>query len=188
MGGFLLAIKAWSIWARLRAGGLALLQWATANPWPALAVLLLIGNVVQLAMRRHDEAQIAAMKSAEKDAGAAQAQANLQPVIKSEQIARQSDETTPGYLDDVRRAAADHTVGLRNPCPISVAPVPEPDRGPSGDDRPAAPADVVSRPKADDDQLVAAAARAAKMRAVVQDWIAQGIAVPEPDKAADPAP
>lgn len=178
MGAILLTIKAWSFWSRL--GGLfsALITWAGKNPWPALAALLLVGNVIQLVIHKRDLAQAAAIALAQKGATAAQIKVNQVPAIISAAIARQSDAQAPAYYASVAAAADAHRGVVRAaPCPVSAAGVPGPDPVTPFDDRPAPTPELVSRSKVEDDLIIAAAGRAAQMHQDALDLIADGAAV-----------
>ncbi len=141
----------------------------------------------------HKDARLAAcnafradVKAAAPKAAAAQAAVNHRPAAISQVIAETSDAQAPAYYRAVHAAADAHAVRMR-PAPSC--------RGAGGTDLPGtdpaaqsvhgsdATADLVCRPRAEDDQLVAAAGRAAEMRAIAQGWLISGIAVP-----ADPAP
>jgi hypothetical protein len=65
-----IAIKGLGIWSRLGAWFSALATWAASNPWPALAVVLTAGNVVQSVIAT-DKTNLAAITAAQ--ATAAQA-------------------------------------------------------------------------------------------------------------------
>ena len=134
----------------------------------------------------HKDARLAAcnafradVKAAAPKAAAAQSDANHRPAAISQAIAETSDAQAPAYYRAVHAAAAANRMRPAPSC-----------RGPGGADLPgadptaesvhgpdAAP-DLVCRPRAEDDQLVAAAGRAAEMRAIAQGWLITGIAVP----------
>ena len=186
MGAFLLAIKAWSIWSRLGAWFATAASWASRNPWPALAIVLLIGNVVQWHIHKVELAHDAAIAAAQKSSTAAQITVNQAPAIASAQLARQSDATAPAYYGAVAGAAAAHDSIVRSgACTPGPADLPRPDPAAPVNDRPAVTPELVSRPKPDDDLIVAAAGRAAKMHQDAADLIARGLAVP--DDAPTPA-
>lgn len=183
-------IPSWLTWqaVRLFFGGL----WTKAAPflarWWREAVIAVMALWIW-----HQHAQITAcntfradVKAAAPKAAAAQADANHRPAAISQAIAETSDAQAPAYYRAVHAAADAHAFRMR-PAPVC--------RGTGGGDLPgtdpaaeslhgsAAAADLVCRPRAEDDQLVAAAGRAAEMRAIAQGWLISGIAVP-----ADPAP
>ncbi len=128
---------------------------------------------------------IANTRAAQHQAAADQSAVNHQPAQASAAIARQSDAEAPAYYRAVAGAADAHRV--RSPaCPVGGADLPGTDRPSPIDDGPASAPDLVSRPRAEDDQIVHAAARAAQMHQDALDLIAAGVAVPspaEPEKA-----
>ena len=184
----------WFTWQALRGffGGL----WAKAAPFLARYWREVLIAVLLLAIW-HQHGQLAAchtfradVKAAAPKAAAAQADANHRPAAISQAIAETSDAQAPAYYRAVHAAAAANRMRPAPSC-----------RGPGGADLPgadptaesvhgpdAAP-DLVCRPRAEDDQLVAAAGRAAEMRAIAQGWLISGIAVPaEPAPRSDAAP
>lgn len=109
----------------------------------------------------------------------------LSPSSDSSAAARRSDAQAPAYYASVAGAAAAHAGVVRGTCPASSvgnANLPGPDPVTPVNDGPAGAAVMVSRPKADDDLIVAAAGRAAKMHQDALDLIAAG------DAVADDAP
>ena len=60
LGAIVMAVRGWALWSRLGGWLSAVVAWAMANPWPALCVLAIAGNVAQLAVHKHDRATIAA--------------------------------------------------------------------------------------------------------------------------------
>lgn len=124
------------------------------------------------------QALIASVRAASAQAAIDQRAAIRAPAAKSEAIARNSDAQAPAYYADVRAAAERmRKDGPRCPGP---AVLPAADHHAPVDDRSAAASGLVSRPKADDDLIVAAAGRAAQMHADAESLIAAGVA-----KAAD---
>lgn len=181
-------IPGWLTWeaVRLFFGGL----WGKAAPflaehWRDVAIALMALFIW------HQHAQIAAchtfradVKAAAPNAAAAQAAVNHAPAAKSQAIAEKSDAEAPAYYRAVHAAADAHRM---RPAPdrsgTGNADLPGADPAATGVHGPAEPADLVCRPRAEDDLILAAAARAAEMRAVAQGWVIDGLAVP-----ADPAP
>lgn len=123
---------------------------------------------------------IAEMRAAQRPATAAQIAVNHEPARVAAEIARQSDAQAPEYYRAVRAAAVTRRLPVP-PCPSGGADLPGTDRPAAIDDGPDPAADMVSRPRAEDDQIIAAAGRAAQMHADAQALIAAGIAVAEPD-------
>ena len=124
------------------------------------------------------QALIASVQAASAQAAIDQQAANRVPAILSKVIAENSDAQSPAYYADVRAAAERmRKDGPRCPGPAGV---PAADYPAPIDDGSAHAASVVSRPKADDDLIVAAAGRAAQMHADAEALIAAGVA-----KAAD---
>lgn len=119
---------------------------------------------------------VAATQSASQQAAKDQAAVNHHPAAISAAIAEQSNAQAPAYYSHALDVADLHRV---RPAPASSArraDLPGADHAAPVDDRPAAPADLVCRPKADDDLLVGAAARAAQMQADAKTLIASGAA------------
>jgi hypothetical protein len=140
----------------------------------ALALAVMLG----LQTWRLDAAYqtIANTKAAQHQATVDQVAANHEPARTSAEIARQSDAQAPDYYRSVSVAADARRV--RSPaCSVSTPDLSGADRAAAIDDRSASAADVVSRPRAEDDQIVAAAARAAQMHQDAEDLIAAGVAV-----------
>jgi hypothetical protein len=155
-------------------------KWATSSAVHALAIALAVsaaGNWLLWQRGDRYRDRLAAVAKVQHQAGQDQATVNHEPARKSAEIARQSDAQAPAYYADVRRAADSHRV--RGPaCPPVAADMPGTDRAAPVDDRSPAVADMVSRPRAEDDLIVAAAGRAAQMHADALDLIATGAAVP----------
>lgn len=146
----------------------------------ALAFALLFGLQTWRLDRAHQT--IADTRAAQHQSGVQQAAVNHEPARVSGEIARQSDAEAPAYYRAVAGAADAHRV--RSPaCPVSPADLPGTDHPSALNDGPAPAADLVSRPRAEDDQIVAAAGRAAQMHADAEALIAAGIA-----RRADPSP
>ncbi len=179
------------LWSRLCSlFGIALTgatAFVTRNPWQALvlAITAVCGVLVWRNDRLADERDaanrtIAQIKATQKVATDNQIHINQLPAIKSAAIASQSDDEAPAYFAAVSAAADTHRSIVRPAtCPVSPASVPSADPAVEGVHGPAVVAGMVARPKAEDDLIVAAAARAAQMRADAQGWIADGIAVPD---------
>lgn len=121
------------------------------------------------------------VKTASKQATKDQQDTNHRPAVVSQAIAEKSDAQAPAYYHSVRTAADAHAVRVR-PTQVAGGPgradLPGADPAATGVHGPAQPADLVCRPRAEDGQLVDAAARAAEMRAIAQGWIIEGLAVP----------
>lgn len=128
---------------------------------------------------------IADFRAAQPAATAAQIAANHEPARVSAEIARQSDADAPSYYRAVADAAGAHRLPVRA-CSPSAADLPGTDRPSAIDDGPAPAPDMVSRPRAEDDQIVAAAGRAAQMHADAQALIAAGVAIPSPAEPETP--
>jgi hypothetical protein len=161
-------------------------RWLTASPVHFLAFALalsLAANwwLLERGNRYRDKlaSTIASIRPAQAQATKDQAAVNHQPAAISAAIAEHSDVQAPAYYRSVSDAADLHRVRANAACGASPAGVPGADHSAAIDDRPAGAADLVSRPKADDDLLVAAAGRAAKMHADAQALIAAGVAVAE---------
>ena len=180
----------WLTWqaVRLFFGGL----WTKAAPfladhWRDVAMALMVLLIW------HQHAQITAcnafradVKVAAPKAATAQATANHRPAAISQAIAETSDAQAPAYYRAVHAAADANAVRMRTAPSCrgtGGADLPGTDPAAESVHGPAAAPDLVCRPRAEDDQLVAAAGRAAEMRAITQGWLISGIAVP-----ADPAP
>ena len=144
-----------------------------------LATTTIDRNQWRAAARAGDVA-LAKVKAAQPIAEAAQIAANHAPVAQSQTIAEKSNETAPAYYDAVRSAVAARTTIVRKDavCPPRDPDLPGADRVAPVDDRPVAVASMVSRAKADDDLIVAAAGRASQMHADAQALIDAGVAVP----------
>lgn len=183
-------MTAWFTWQAMRGffGGL----WTKAAPFLARYWREVLIAVLLLAIW-HKDGQLAAchtfrteVKAAAPEAAATQADANHRPAAISQAIAETSDAQAPAYYRAVHAAADAHAVRMR-PAPscrgTGGADLPGTDPAAESVHGPAAAPDLVCRPRAEDDQLVAAAGRAAEMRAIAQGWLISGIAVP-----ADPAP
>lgn len=158
------------IWPHLKS--IAALAWTWRFP---LALLLawhfhsrLIATHADFAAFRADTVKAAKQSAANQQA------ANRAPAAKSEAIARNSDAQAPAYYADVR-AAAERMRQAPPRCP-SPARVPGTDHPAEINDRPAATAELVCRPQADDDLLTGAAARAGQMHADAEALIAAGVA------------
>ena len=159
----------------------------TSKIFGAVSLALLIVLAITYMDARHwhkvaDQraATIAAVKAAQPLAEAAQIAANHAPAAQSQTLAETSNDTAPAYYDAVRGAVAARTTIVRKDavCPSRDSDLPGADHAPPIDDRPAAVASMVSRAKADDDLIVAAAGRASQMHADAQALIDAGVAVP----------
>ncbi len=162
-------------WLKEAAG--AALGWIVRWPWQfaLIAALLVCGWLWHGRNEARDE--LAAIHAAQKQATAAQAAVNHEPARKSQAIAEKSDAEAPAYYADVRRAAADNSVRVRDPRPISGPDLPGADRSEPGIHGPDPAADLVCRPEVEDGQLVNAASRAAEMHQEALDLIDAGVAV-----------
>jgi len=151
------------------------LRLARAYPWQALCLVLLCLSAWLWHGRSAARQQIARIEAAQHQAAADQAAVNHQPAATSAAIAEASNAQAPAYYRAVRIAG--DAQRLRHACPASRADLPGTDRAAALDDRSPAAAELVSRPKADDDLILAAAGRAAQMHADAQALIANGAAV-----------
>jgi hypothetical protein len=156
-------------------------RWLIAAPEHILTAALALSIALNLWLWHRSSrctAQVRQNHTAQAGATAAQIQANQQPARISAAIARQSDAQAPAYYAAVRSAAAAHTVVMQpRTCPVGPADLPGPDPAVTGLHGPAPASDLVSRPKADDDLIIAAAARGAQMHQEALDLIASGAAV-----------
>lgn len=118
----------------------------------------------------------AEVKAAAPKAAAAQADANHAPAAKSQAIAEKSDAEAPAYYAAAHAAADAHRVRTDSPRCTVATDLPRTDHPAPVNDGPARAADMVSRPKAEDDLIVAAAARAAQMHADALELITAGSA------------
>lgn len=173
------AIQLWQGWKRLG----SLWGWITASPariWAAIAIITLGYAAWQFRQAEDWAAKFrqleADTRAASKQAATSQAAVNHQPAAISAAIAEQSNAKAPAYYRSVIAAADLHRVQSTCPRSAGAADLPGADHAAPVDDRPAPAPDMVSRPRADDDLLVAAAARAAQMHADAQALIAAGVA------------
>jgi hypothetical protein len=160
----------------------ASLKWLIAHPMTALALGLGVWGVIEhRAAAKWEGAYhklVAETQSAAATAATNQAAVNHHPAAISAAIAEKSDAQAPAYYRHALDVADLHRV---RPAPARVtgnADLPGTDHAPALDDRPAAPAELVCRPAADDRLLVGAAARAAQMLVDAQALIAGGAARP----------
>jgi len=186
IAGLWLAIRAWGFWPVVRDAVAAAWRWLLGDLWRlacALALIALAVMTAQTAHQRHRadkaEAALALVKPAQAAATAAQIAVNHQPAAISAAIAEQSDAQAPAYYRSVSAAADLHSLHIKDPRSASPASLPGADNPPALDDRPAAPAELVCRPTAEDGQIVNAAARAAQMHADAQELIRAGVAQAE---------
>ena len=177
------AFRAWGFWGVARDGLAALRRWLISDLWRlacALALVALVAQSIRMESQRHraDKAEVtlAQVKPAQAAAAAAQAAVNHHPAAISAAIAEKSDAQAPAYYRSVSAAADLHSLHIKDPRSVSPASLRGADNPPALDDRPAAPADLVCRPTAEDGQIVNAAARAAQMRADAQELIRAGVA------------
>ncbi|WP_428331979.1 hypothetical protein [Novosphingobium sp.] len=182
-----------SLALRARSMFSAMLGWVGRNPvvaglFGALLALALCVHIIGVKDRTIARltAQAVSFKAAQKVATDNQIHINQLPAITSAAIARQSDDQAPVYYADVRSAVAAHDIVRPAACPVGNANLPRPDPAAPVNDGPTDSASVVSRPKADDDLIVAAAGRAAQMHQDALDLIAAGDAVADDGSA--PAP
>jgi hypothetical protein len=118
----------------------------------------------------------ASVAAARKTATTAQVAVNHAPAVKSGQIAENSNAQAPAYYAAVHAAADAHRVrGAAGPA--RAADLSGADRAEPGVHGPDAAADMVSRPRIEDDQILAAAARGAEMHQEALDLISEGAAV-----------
>lgn len=125
-------------------------------------------------------ALVASVKASAVKAALDQQAANHAPAAASQAIAEKSDEQAPAYYAAARAAADAHRVRADSPRCTVAANLPGADHAAPVNDGPAASPDMVSRPKTDDDLLVAAAGRAAQMHADAEALIAAGVAKATP--------
>ena len=158
-------------------------RWITATPVHLLGAVLAVSvalNLWQWHQLAACHAFKAEVKAAAPKAAAAQAAVNHAPAAKSQAIAEKSDAEAPAYYAAVHSAADAHRVRADGPRCASPASVPGADHAASVNDGPAPATDMVARPKADDDLIIAAAARAAQMHADAEALIAAGVAKAAP--------
>jgi len=167
-----IAFKMWRGW---RSAGDWLSKTVNIPRWVPLILLVLSGGLFWRLHSVRDE--ITQIHVAQADATKHQTEVNHEPARKSAEIARKSDAQAPAYYAAVRVAADAHR--MRNPCPISNPDLPGTDRPIPSDDHTGEATGMVSRPKADDDLIVSAAAQAAQMQVDAQALIDAGIAVSE---------
>jgi hypothetical protein len=144
-------------------------------PWQAAVIALSVAFLWTLHGKHAAQAEVAAMKAASKQATAAQIAVNHEPAAKSQAIAEKSNAEAPAYYRAVHAAADANRVS--NPCVASPANLPGANPSVESVHGPALAPGMVSRPKADDDQLVEAASRAAKMHQEALDLIDAGVAI-----------
>lgn len=119
-------------------------------------------------------ALVASVDAQRKQATLDQQAVNHAPAAKSQAIAEKSDAQAPAYYAAVRTAAERmRRDSPRCPSPASVLGT---DHAAPVDDGPADTSIMVARPKADDDLILAAAARGAQMHADAEALIAAGVA------------
>lgn len=145
------------------------------QPWPTLCLALLCLSAWLWHGRSEARHRIAAIEAAQTHAAADQAAVNHHPAAVAAAIAELSDAQAPAYYRAV--AAAGAAQRLRYTCPPGPADLPGTDRAAPLDDRSPTATELVSRPKADDDLILAAAGRAAQMHADAEALIAEGVAV-----------
>jgi hypothetical protein len=132
LGAAWIAIKAWGLWSRIGSGLSALGGFAMRNPWPALAVVLLIGNGVQLVMHKRDRAVIAgdkaqldAVAAAQVAASRAALAAHVQQEAAYQAKAKEADNAHQSELETAQKAAdryiADHHEPTCGVQPASAA-------------------------------------------------------------------
>lgn len=170
----------------LKNAALSVFDLARRYPWQA-AVIALLALFAWTLHGKHrveqerDQArhEIAAMVEASKQAKAAQIAVNHEPAKQAQAIAEKSNAESPAYYRSVMSAGDANRVHGESICsqhtdlPGTNPPV----EGVHGPD-PAA--EMVSRPKSEDDQLIYAAGRAAEMHQEALDLIARGAAVADP--------
>ena len=157
-------------------------QWLTASLIHFVAFLLalsLTGNIWLLERGNRYRDKLASIRPAQAKATAAQVAVNHQPAAISAAIAKVSDAQAPAYYRSVSDAADLHRLRANPACGASPAGLSGADHPAALDDRSAGSPELVSRPKTDDDLLIAAAARAAKMHQDALDLIAKGAAKAE---------
>lgn len=170
-----------------------LLGFVVRNIWPVACALLALLAWHEHAGKISAEQTLQARIQQEAVSHVVQVVTNHEPQRKSVEIARQSNAKAPAYYRSVAAAGRAHRVSA--PSCVSAPGVRGADSAPSVNDRSIEASGLVSRPKQDDDLLLAAAGRAAQMQADAQSLIDSGVAVAEepdspsekaPDAAADP--
>ena len=142
LGAAWIAIKAMGIWSRMGAWFSTLGTWAARNPWPALAIVLALVNVVPLVVHKHDAAQIATDKINLAAINAAQATAGQAAVAarNAEQAAYQAKATEADNDHTTLAAgsagAADQFIATHGAADCRVQPAPA---GGAGGKAPATP-------------------------------------------------
>ncbi len=162
---------------------LGLFRWLLAHPKDAaliglvcLSVWLWRADSRHIAERDAARARIAALIKASDEAKAAQVAVNQAPAIAAKTIAEKSNAEAPAYYRRVADAANANRVRAAS-CPSGVANLPGADPAATVNDGPAGITEMVSRSREDDDLIVAAAARAAKMHDDARQLIEAGVAV-----------
>lgn len=169
------ALQLWQGWKRIGLG----LKWLFAHPMTALALGLAVWGLIEHRAAAKWEGAYhklaASIQTASTKAATDQAAVNHHPAAISAAIAEQSDAQAPAYYRHALDVADLHRV---RPAPQNSpgrADLPGTDHASPVDDRPADPAGLVCRTKADDTLIVGAAARAAQMHADAQALIAAGV-------------
>jgi hypothetical protein len=149
-----------------------------------LSAALCIASITALYQSHRAQRWASAYHRLETDTRTASARAtadqiatNHQPAAISAAIAKVSDAKAPAYYRRALDVADLHRLRPALARGPGSADLPRTDPAPPLNDRSPAPANLVCRPQSDDDLLVAAAARAAQMRADATALIAAGVAV-----------
>lgn len=165
-------------------------RWLTSSAVHFLSFALalsLFGNWVLLERGNRYRDELERVHALQAKATADQQAVNHAPAAKSQAIAEKSDAEAPPYYRAVHAAADAHRVRV-DALGHSPAGVPGADPAAASIHGPADTADLVCRSRAEDDLIVAAAARAAEMLAVAQGWMIDGLAVPaDPVSASSPS-
>lgn len=155
---------------------LGLFKLALAHPWQAALIVAVCALFWQHRAIGQRDAVIATLIKAGDEAKAAQVAVNRAPAIAAKTIAEKSNAEAPAYYRRVADAANANRVRAAS-CPGGAANLPGADHAAPVNDGPAATPEMVSRSREDDDLIVAAAARAAKMHQDAAALIEAGVAV-----------
>jgi len=168
------------IWIRMLGWGRALAKWAKAHPLLVILALSLAANWMLWARGDRYRDRLSHITTAQTQATRDQIAVNQAPARISKAIAEKSNAQAPAYYRHALAVAERHRV--RATCAPGPAHLPGPNHVAEIHDGPAASAELVSRAKAEDDLILAAAARAAQMHADAQALIDAGVAISSPDQ------
>lgn len=174
--------KLLGLWGWLKQAAVSAFKWALGHPWQAALIVAVCGLFWQhRAIGERDAtiaqqtALIAEMQAKAKAARANQEAVNHAPVIITKAIAEKSNAEAPAYYRRVADVANANRV--QGSCKPGIASLRGADSPTQEHDGPVAPAEMVARPREDDDLIIAAAARAAKMHQDALEMIEAGVAV-----------